>query len=110
MVDDLALAADFRSFGAANPELIVLVKIHREARYEPMVDMMDLLEEAHMERFSLIPMKDADVQALVVVEHDQVAQHDRVDGRDVPVNGARERRSCRGAEAPPCRGREARWA
>jgi len=49
---------------AANPDLIVLVKIHRSARYEPMVDMMDTLEDAKMERFSLIPMAEADIQAL----------------------------------------------
>ena len=49
---------------AANPDLIVLVKIHRDARYEPMVDMMDTLEDARMERFSLIPMAARDVQAL----------------------------------------------
>jgi biopolymer transport protein ExbD len=58
------LAPSFNANVAANPNLIILVKIHREARYEPMVDMMDLLEEARMERFSLIPMKDADVEAL----------------------------------------------
>ena len=54
------LAADFRSFSAANPELIVLVKIHRDARYEPMVDMMDTLEDANMQRFSLVPMKEGE--------------------------------------------------
>ncbi|MBK6899988.1 MAG: biopolymer transporter ExbD [bacterium] len=54
------LAADFRSFGAANPELIVLVKIHRDARYEPMVDMMDTLEDANMQRFSLVPMQEGE--------------------------------------------------
>ena len=43
---------------APNPDLIVLVKIHREARYEPMVDMMDTLEDAKMERFSVVPMQD----------------------------------------------------
>jgi biopolymer transport protein ExbD len=57
----------FRSF-AANvqtfPELIVLVKIHRDARYEMMVDMMDALEEAKMERFSLVEMKEADLELL----------------------------------------------
>jgi biopolymer transport protein ExbD len=51
----------------ANPHLIVLVKIHRGARYEPMVDMMDTLEDAKMERFSLIPMAAADEQALEAV-------------------------------------------
>ena len=52
---------------AANPDLIVLVKIHREARYEPMVDMMDTLEDAKMERFSLIAMPAADARALEAV-------------------------------------------
>ena len=36
------------------------MKINRKARYEPMVDMMDTLEDAHMQRFSLIPMTDED--------------------------------------------------
>ncbi|MFO7609318.1 MAG: biopolymer transporter ExbD [Candidatus Krumholzibacteriia bacterium] len=48
----------------ANPDLIVLVKIHREARYEAMVDMMDTLEDAEMERFSLIPMRPFDETVL----------------------------------------------
>jgi biopolymer transport protein ExbD len=58
------LEPSFEANTEANPNLIILVKIHREARYEPMVDMMDLLEDAHMERFSLIPMKETDVEAL----------------------------------------------
>ena len=52
----------------ANPSIIILVKIHREARYEPMVDMMDLLEDAGMERFSVVPMKDRDSEALEGVQ------------------------------------------
>ena len=58
------LRPNFTANAEANPDLIILVKIHREARYEPMVDMMDLLEDANMERFSLIPMKENDIQAL----------------------------------------------
>lgn len=58
------LRALFEQGAAANPNLIVLVKIHRGARYEPMVDMMDTLEDAKMQRFSLVEMKDADVQAV----------------------------------------------
>jgi len=54
----------FEAGSAANPNLIILVKIHREARYEPMVDMMDTLEDAKMQRFSLIPMQEADVTAV----------------------------------------------
>ena len=61
------LTPSFEANAAINPDLIILVKIHREARYEPMVDMMDLLEDAHMERFSLIPMKETDVEALEAV-------------------------------------------
>jgi biopolymer transport protein ExbD len=48
----------------ANPDLIILVKIHREARYEGMVEMMDTLEDAHMHRFSLVAMQPDDVLLL----------------------------------------------
>ena len=58
------LRPNLEAAAAANPDLIILVKIHREARYEPMVDMMDMLEDAGMERFSLIPMRESDVAAL----------------------------------------------
>lgn len=54
----------FEAGTAANPNLIILVKIHRDARYEPMVDMMDTLEDARMQRFSLVEMKDADMAAV----------------------------------------------
>ena len=55
------LTETFTANADENPELIVLVKIHRGARYEPMVDMMDTLEDAHMQRFSLVPMQDKDI-------------------------------------------------
>jgi biopolymer transport protein ExbD len=58
------LTPTLRASAEANPDLIVLVKIHRGARYESMVDMMDTLEDAEMERFSLIPMKERDEQVL----------------------------------------------
>jgi biopolymer transport protein ExbD len=54
------LTPTFRAYSEANPDLIVLVKIHRSARYENMVDMMDTLEDAHLERFSLVPMATED--------------------------------------------------
>jgi biopolymer transport protein ExbD len=47
-----------------NPELIILVKLHREARYEMMVDIMDELEVSGMQRFSLVPMTDEDLELL----------------------------------------------
>jgi biopolymer transport protein ExbD len=58
------LEPTFLANSKVNPNLIILVKIHRKARYEPMVDMMDTLEDAHMERFSLIPMNEADAAML----------------------------------------------
>jgi biopolymer transport protein ExbD len=58
------LLGSFRANVERNPNLIILVKIHRQARYELMVNMMDALEDAEMERFSLIPMTDADVGLL----------------------------------------------
>ena len=53
-----------RQQAAANPNLIILVKIHRAAKYEHMVDMLDGFEDAHMERFSLAAMDDADSKLL----------------------------------------------
>jgi biopolymer transport protein ExbD len=47
-----------------NPDLIVLVKVDRKARYEAMVDMLDTLDEAQMTRFSIIPMTEEDKQAI----------------------------------------------
>ncbi len=52
--DILVLELDY------NPELIVLVKVDRNARYEKMVDMMDALDEARVQRFSIIPMTESD--------------------------------------------------
>ena len=47
-----------------NNEIIILVKIHRKAKYDNMVNMMDLLGDLHMERFSIIPMTDEDSHLL----------------------------------------------
>jgi biopolymer transport protein ExbD len=44
----------------ANSDLIVLVKVDPEARYERMVEMMDILDNAKMQRFSLVTMTDRD--------------------------------------------------
>ena len=50
----LVLEADY------NPELIVLAKVDRKARYEYMVDLLDTFDDAQMERFSVIPMTEED--------------------------------------------------
>jgi biopolymer transport protein ExbD len=44
----------------ANPKLITLVQIDREAKYNDMVDVMDELNLAKIDKFSLAPMTDAD--------------------------------------------------
>ncbi len=47
-----------------NPELIVLAKVDRKAKYEAMVDLLDTFSDAQMSRFSVIPLTDADKAAL----------------------------------------------
>ena len=54
----LILEADY------NPELIVLAKVSRKAKYEYMVDLLDTFDDAQMERFSVIPMNEMDEAAL----------------------------------------------
>jgi biopolymer transport protein ExbD len=55
----------FQAESKLNPELIILVKLHRNARYEMMVDVMDELEIAGMSRFSLVPMTEEDIEFLL---------------------------------------------
>ena len=52
--ETLVLESDY------NPELVILTKVDRDAKYEYMVDMLDTFSDAQMERFSIIPMTDAD--------------------------------------------------
>ena len=47
-----------------NPDLVILVKVNRKAKYDKMVDMLDTLDEARLNRFSIIPMTDADKAAM----------------------------------------------
>jgi biopolymer transport protein ExbD len=47
-----------------NPKLITLIKIDRKGKYHYMVDVMDELNLANMQRFSLAPMADADRLAM----------------------------------------------
>lgn len=48
----------------ANPKLITLVKVDRDANYKMMVDIMDELNLANITRFSLAPMTDKDKQLM----------------------------------------------
>ncbi|MFN8178605.1 MAG: biopolymer transporter ExbD [bacterium] len=48
-----------------NPQVTVLIKLNRDAKYETMVDLMDDLEYSKMTRFSLIPMTEDDVEEVM---------------------------------------------
>jgi biopolymer transport protein ExbD len=45
---------------AAEPGIICLLKVHREGKYEMMVNIMDEINIAGITRFSLAPFNDAD--------------------------------------------------
>ena len=51
------LESTFRERARQNRDLVILVKIHRKVRYERMVDMLDTLANADVQRFSLIPLE-----------------------------------------------------
>jgi biopolymer transport protein ExbD len=57
-ITERELEATFRESVRQNPDLVILVKIHRKARYERMVDMLDTLADADVQRFSLIPLEE----------------------------------------------------
>ena len=62
---------DLRKFltekSRSNPKLITLIKVDREATYANMVDVLDELNLANIQRFSLAPMEDADKKLLAKV-------------------------------------------
>jgi len=50
----------FEAEGKKNPKLVVLVKIDRMAKYKYMVDIIDQLQFAELNRFSLAPLDPAE--------------------------------------------------
>jgi biopolymer transport protein ExbD len=50
----------FLTEGKKNPKLVVLVKIDRMAKYKYMVDIIDQLQFAELNRFSLAPLEPAE--------------------------------------------------
>ena len=50
----------FAAEGKKNPKLVVLVKVDRSAKYKYMVNIIDQLQFAEMNRFSLAPLDPAD--------------------------------------------------
>lgn len=57
-----------RERAQANSKLVTLVKIDPKAKYEMMVDIMDELNQADMQRFSLAPLTDEDKKVLERVQ------------------------------------------
>lgn len=56
------LEALFAQKGKENPKLVVLVKIDREAKYKYMVNLIDQLQFAELNRFSLAPLEPQEKQ------------------------------------------------
>jgi biopolymer transport protein ExbD len=52
----------FAAEGKKNPKLVVLVKIDRTAKYRYMVDIIDQLQFAELNRFSLAPLEPKEKQ------------------------------------------------
>jgi biopolymer transport protein ExbD len=55
-VDIEKLQPIFAAEGKKNPKLVVLVKVDRKAKYRYMVDIIDQLQFAELNRFSLAPL------------------------------------------------------
>jgi biopolymer transport protein ExbD len=51
-----------------NSDLIVLIKMDSDARFEKMVDILDAVDEAKIKRYSVVPMTDADRTLIEGVE------------------------------------------
>lgn len=59
-LDPATLRTFLRERSAANPKLTTLVKVSREGRYAMLVNMIDELNLAQIQRFSIAPLLDAD--------------------------------------------------
>jgi biopolymer transport protein ExbD len=63
-VEFKALPAILKQEKAKNPaKIVVVIKIHPEARFHAMVDIIDELDALKLNRFALAPMTDADKKA-----------------------------------------------
>ena len=59
-LDPTTLRAFLREKSQGNPKLTTLVKVDREGRYSMLVHMIDELNLAQIQRFSIAPLLDAD--------------------------------------------------
>ena len=67
-LDPTTLRAFLREKSQGNPKLTTLVKVDREGRYSMLVKMIDELNLAQIQRFSIAPMLDADKALMARVQ------------------------------------------
>jgi len=59
-----ALLSFFKTHAQQNSKLIILLKFDRKCKYHMMVDVIDQLNIAELNRFSIAPLTDADKTAI----------------------------------------------
>lgn len=59
-IDMTGLEAFFKQKGTQNSKLVILLKFDRKAKYHMMVDVIDKLNLADLNRFSIAPLTDTD--------------------------------------------------
>ncbi len=64
-IDFSGLKAFFDKEAQGNPKLVILLKFDRKSKYHMMVDLIDQLNLANLQRFSIAPMTDTDTKALL---------------------------------------------
>jgi len=67
-VDPAELHKFLKEKSQGNPKLTTLVKVAREGRYEMLVNIIDDLNQADIQRFSIAPLLDADKALLTRVK------------------------------------------
>jgi biopolymer transport protein ExbD len=67
-LDPATLRAFLREKSQGNPKLTTLLKVDREGRYSMLVNMIDELNLAQIQRFSIAPLLDADRALLARVQ------------------------------------------
>jgi biopolymer transport protein ExbD len=67
-VDPKELRKFLKEKSQGNPKLTTLVKVDREGRYEMLVNIIDELNQADIQRFSIAPLLDADKALLTRVK------------------------------------------
>ncbi len=59
-----SLQSFFGKQAAQNPKLVILLKFNRKSKFHMMVNVIDKLNLAKLQRFSIAPMTDKDIQLL----------------------------------------------